>query len=113
MALAGLVRTDAIGFAALPLGIGATTVTGEQAPQFDVDSLGYVHLRGVVTGAVTVAVLPVGARPTADSHFATGQPGGGTNSVTLEPDGDVNITGGGGPVVALDGMTFKARRLGS
>ena len=45
--------------------------TGRAAPAVDVDPLGYVHLRGSLTGlpANPVSTLPAGARPADDSYF--------------------------------------------
>ena len=105
VALAGLVRTDATPFVNLSLSLAGAVVPGEQVPQFDVDPLGYVHLRGVVAGTGTVAVLPAGSRPVANSYFAGADvPVSGASPVTVEPDGDVITTG----TVSLDGITFKA-----
>ncbi len=42
----GLVKTDTVGFVPLVLGTGSTEDPGEAAPAFDLDTLGYVHLRG-------------------------------------------------------------------
>ena len=102
-------RPDTTGFAELPLGTGWAAVPGEQTPQYDVDPLGYVHLRGVAAGtaAERAAVLPAGARPPADSYFmASDTAGGAAKEVTVQPDGDVFVDANG--PVALDGITFKA-----
>ena len=50
--LAGLVRSDPTPFANLALSTGWSTVPGEQAPQVNLDPLGYVHLRGSAQGAL-------------------------------------------------------------
>lgn len=101
-------RPDPTGFADLPLAAGWAAVPTKQTPQFDVDPLGYVHLRGVATGATgRAAVLPSEARPPADSYFmASDTAGGAAKEVTVQPDGDVMVDGPGR--VALDGITFKA-----
>lgn len=101
-------RPDPTGFADLPLAAGWAAVPTKQTPQFDVDPLGYVHLRGVATGAATgrAAVLPAGARPAAASYFIASDTNGGRKEIIVQPDGDVMVDGPG--PVALDGITFKA-----
>jgi len=107
--LRGLVPADATSFAPIPLGTGWSGVPGEQAPQFDVDPLGYVHLQGAAQGVLPdVALLPLGARPSFNGYFmATEASGTGAVKVTIEPDGDVKVDAAA-TEVALDGITFKA-----
>ena len=106
VAAANYLKADTTDFANLTLGTGWTVVPGEQVPQFDVDPLGYVHLRGSLTGATTpAAVLPTGARPPADSHFTTSTPSGNPVAVRVEPSGDIDVDGA---VSSLDGITFRA-----
>ena len=65
----GFLRPDTTGFVNLALGTGTTVAPGEAAPAYDVDPLGYVHLRGSLAGAAgTDATLPVGARPATESQ---------------------------------------------
>ena len=107
--LAGLVRSDPTPFANLALSTGWSTVPGEQAPQVNLDPLGYVHLRGSAQGALPeVAVLPAGARPPANSYFLVTQATADTEvKVAVEPDGEIRVSGAA-TEVALDGITFKA-----
>lgn len=107
----GYLRTDAVGFAPLTLGAGTTVVPLEAAPAFDVDPLGYVHLRGSIATAGTPALtLPPGARPGTVGHFlAAPISSGNPAEVDIATNGDLTVTGGGPPVnVSLDGITFKA-----
>ena len=106
-------RSDATGFQALALGSGWSVVSGEQTPQYDVDPLGYVHLRGVVRQGAALdraAVLPAGARPPATSYFFAARPDDPAGErVEIEADGDIVVPGAAaGDDVALDGITFKA-----
>ena len=107
--LAGLVRPDVTPFASLVLGTGWTPISGEQVPQVDIDPFGYVHLRGSAQGLLPeVAVLPAGARPVANSYFLATQVTADTEvKVTVEPDGEIKVSGGA-TEVALDGINFKA-----
>ena len=100
-------RPDPTGFADLPLAAGSTPDPTEAAPAYDVDPLGYVHLRGsLLTNGSPALTLPAGARPGTESHFLASD--NGTNSVRVDIDtnGELEATGTG--KVALDGITFKA-----
>jgi hypothetical protein len=103
-------RPDGTGFQALTLGTGWETAPGEAAPSFDVDPLGYVHLRGSMTGGGSPALtLPEGARPATKSHFITANSeAAGTAQVTVEADGDVIVRDPEPNGVSLDGVTFRA-----
>ncbi len=106
VAASSYLKADTTGFVNLTLSTGWTAVPGEQVPQFDVDPLGYVHLRGTFTGVTTPsAVLPTGARPPADSHHMASNPNGNATAVRVEPDGEIAVDG---TVASLDGITFRA-----
>ena len=68
-------RADATGFANLALGTGSTAAPTEAPPAYDVDPLGYVHLRGsMLTTGTPALTLPAGARPATLSHFRAADP---------------------------------------
>lgn len=103
----GLVKTDPTGFVNLTLGAGSTPDPSEAVPALDVDSLGYVHLRGsLLTNGSPAFTLPVGTRPATESHFVATDNAGGSVRVDIETDGDVEVTGA--TTVAFDGITFRA-----
>ena len=102
-------RSDATGFAPLALAIGTTTAPGEATPAYDVDPLGYVHLRGSLIGGSPEATLPPGARPATESHFVAANGGGDPALVDIETNGQLTVTAPGAGPVSLDGITFKAR----
>lgn len=100
-------RPDPTGFADLPLGTGSAAKPGEAAPAFDVDPLGFVHLRGfLLTNGEPALTLPPGARPATNSHFLASNGGTSFERVDIATDGELSVTGSG--PVALDGITFKA-----
>ncbi len=109
----GYLRRDPLG----PLTLATTgdwsAVFGQPAPAYDLDPLGYVHLRGLVerdsAGDDTAVVLPTGARPATVSRFVVWSEGGTAQAVEVQTDGDVEIAGSPiGNQVALDGITFRA-----
>lgn len=100
-------RPDTSGFAPLALAPGTTAAPGEATPAYDVDPLGYVHLRGSLTGTGQ-ATLPAGARPATESHFvAAAVGGGGVVQLDIATNGAITIPGMPSEV-SLDGITFKA-----
>ena len=101
------VRTDSTGFAPLALAPGTTAAFGEAAPAYDVDPLGYVHLRGSLI-APGEATLPAGARPATASRFLAAEVGSDDAAqVDIGTNGDLTVAGAAG-AVSLDGITFKA-----
>lgn len=81
------------------------------------DSLGVVHLRGLITGGTKTATtvlfnLPSGYRPAADLMFATSVDNGswaGFGSFNVKSNGDVMLrVAGSGPWISLDGCSFLA-----
>ena len=102
------VRKEAPAFTPLTLTGGAGAVSGETAPAFDVDPVGYVHLQGTFLGAAgTAFILPAGARPAATSRFVVRRQTG-TAVLTIAPTGAATVAGAGGDDVSLDGVTFAA-----
>jgi len=97
----GFVRPDGSGFAPIP---GAS---GAPAPEFNVDPLGYVHLRGAVDS--DGGVLPESARPATTRRFAASY-GDGSAVGTLEiaPSGAITENSPPGEQLHLDGVTFAA-----
>ena len=94
---------------------GWDTVSGETAPSFEIDALGYVHLYGVaqraVTGTDTILTLPAGTRPAADRHVTFWTNTGGPSTATagdVDADGDIVVDSTLGDQVSLDGITYKA-----
>lgn len=77
------------------------------------DSLGFVHLKGLVksgtVGAVPVFTLPAGYRPSKQNLFPTvANENHGT--IYVRPDGVVQVTFGSNAYVSLSGITFKAEQ---
>ena len=98
---AGFLRPDGSGFAPIP---GAT---GTPAPEYNVDPLGYVHLRGAVDS--DAGVLPPGARPANISRFAASQgDGAAVNTIEIAPSGAITENSIAGESLHLDGVTFAA-----
>jgi hypothetical protein len=107
VAAANYVKADTVGFVPLALATGSAPDPGEGEPAFDVDPVGYVHLRGsLLTNGSPAFTLPAGARPATESHFLATDNAGGSVRVDIETDGDVEVTGA--TAVAFDGITFKA-----
>jgi hypothetical protein len=72
---------------------GWTNTAGYQVAQYAKDSLGFVVLRGNVTGGstgstATILTLPVGFRPAATDRFTTAS-GTGTATIDVQADGRV------------------------
>jgi hypothetical protein len=78
------------------------------------DSLGFVHLDGVLTGGTpntTALVLPAGYRPRFDKVFAVTGTNGGVpvlEDIFLLPGGLVFARGSAKDAVGLDGVVFSA-----
>lgn len=76
------------------------------------DSLGIVHLRGLIkdgtaTGGTTLFTLPVGYRPAARELF-NAQSNGALGRIDVTTVGTVSIQMGSNAWISLDGLTFKA-----
>jgi len=75
------------------------------------DSLGFVHLKGMVkngTTAASIFTLPAGYRPAAISYYAIPS-NDAWAEISLGSDGTVTKQSGGGNTFAsLDGITFRA-----
>jgi len=79
--------------------------------EFCKDSLGYVHLDGVLTGGTafsTAFVLPKADRPKFNHAFAVaaGTSGPVSEDVDVFTNGDVFVNGSATDAVAFDGVTF-------
>ena len=89
---------------------------GEPGPAYDVDPLGYVHLRGLVErdsgGDDTAIVLPAGARPATVSRFITWSEVGSAGSRGADGRRRGDRRDRVGDHVALDGITFRAALAG-
>jgi len=97
----GFLRPDGTGFQAIP---GAT---GSPAPEYNVDPLGYVHLRGATDD--DTGVLPQGARPPNISRFTVSlSDESDFVLVTISPSGAITASSGAGEELPLDGITFAA-----
>ena len=78
--------------------------------QYMKDSMGFVHLKGLVKNGVIGAVLftlPVGYRPAENQHFGTASNNAYGQSVVYST-GDVNLDRGSNVWVTISGITFKA-----
>jgi hypothetical protein len=108
VAAANYLRADTTGFMTLTLDTGSTTpVPSDSPPAFDVDPLGYVHLRGsLLTNGSPALTLPAGARPATTSTFLASDLSNGALQVDIDTGGQVEVQGPG--PVAFDGITFKA-----
>lgn len=80
--------------------------------QYFKDSMGIVHLRGLIKSGTTttgtsIGVLPSGFRPEFRQHFAAS-----TNSayctIRVDEDGNIRLTGATTTWVALDSVNFRA-----
>lgn len=82
---------------------------GYQTSAYKKDSLGRVHLRGLVeraSGALTVIMtLPVGYRPASGKIFAT-TGSGGVARVNVTAGGVVEYSSGGVTFLSLEGISF-------
>jgi hypothetical protein len=79
--------------------------------EFCKDSLGYVHLDGVLTAGTaftTAFVLPRADRPKFNHAYAVaaGTSGPATEDIDVFTNGDVFVNGSATDAVALDGVTF-------
>lgn len=91
----------------IPLASGWTTVNGFQVPQFCVDSLGWVNLRGSCTnvsnaGLLLIATLPfhVPATDWIASVDGTSISGSSFGFLQIDPDGALSYLNNGGGVAA-------------
>lgn len=87
---------------------GAATHATPPTPGYYKDSLGRVHLRGVVDNgtSTTIATLPVGYRP--DANFNAGWlNSAGNSTIRVLTDGSIQGDDAGGYVI-LDGISFRA-----
>lgn len=80
------------------LALAGTWVTfGGQTPQYYVDAVGTVHLKGLVTGggAGLVGTLPVGARPVAQLDYAlkSNNDAGTVSWVRIATNGQITVVG--------------------
>ncbi len=109
----GFLRSDAAGFAPITLDDDWSGVTDQPGPEFDVDPMGFVHLRGRIerdSADPTAFILPGGARPPADSKFIVWKETGVAQGVTIESDGDAVFDPSPvvGEDISLDGITYRA-----
>lgn len=94
---------------ALALGAGWTAYN---QPEWRIDPLGYVELRGAVAGGSgTIATLPEGARPLRADQFLVGASGGaGTAQLTISTGGVLALsalgTGASAAYVTLTGVRW-------
>ncbi len=103
-----ITAVKAVPWTTLP-GATAYAGTGNQAPQYCVDELGYVRLRGVITPTSTLFTLPTGARPPANVILAaTSQTSGSVvdAQVTIASTGVGTGTSLGTTFVSLDNFIF-------
>ena len=80
------------------------------------DQLGFVHLRGVITGGtlpggvVALTNLPIGYRPNKESIFIVSSYSDGDviGRIHILSNGEVQLYTGGNGHVSLDGITFQS-----
>ena len=108
LAATSYLKADTTGFVNLTLAPGSTTpVPSDSPPAFDVDPLGYVHLRGsLLTNGSPAFTLPTGARPATPSTFLASDLSNGDLQIDIATNGDVEVEGLN--TVSFDGITFKA-----
>lgn len=84
--------------------------TAPRAVGYFRDSLGFIHLRGTVTGGVadTIFVLPAGYRPSALWIFSTDH-NGAFGRIVVNTNGNVDSDLGLHTNAVLDGITFDGR----
>lgn len=94
----------------IPGATAYTTGSGNQAPQYCVDEMGYVRLRGIIVPQATLFTLPTGARP--PNNFLLSALSQTTGSIVL---GQISISSTGAAVgtglgttwVSLDDVIFS------
>jgi hypothetical protein len=75
------------------------------------DSMGIVHLRGLVkNGSSTIFTLPVGYRPEYNELHAVSTDPNLYGRIDIYPNGNVNMIAGKNSWICLDGITFRAYR---
>jgi len=77
------------------------------------DSLGIVHLRGMVKNGgigTTIFTLPVGFRPSNVTLLFVTICSGGIGRLDVVPDGQVRAIQGANPWFSIDGVTFRAEQ---
>lgn len=87
--------------------------SGYETAAYLKDILGFVHLKGVITGGASTSVafvLPAGYRPGAMGIYATGPGANVLSCVTITAGGSVEPTliGSSGAVPSMSGITFLA-----
>lgn len=87
----------------------AQTSGTNQTPQYCIDELGYVRLRGIITPATTLFTLPAGARP--PNNFYKPVTGLSSSTVTtgmltVLPTGVASATSAGTTWISLDDTIF-------
>ena len=84
-----------------------------EPPGFMKDSMGWVHMRGMIRGGSVAAnailfMLPEGYRPLGLKFLATVLAGGVTGGIYIYPDGAVKLWRGSGVWLSLDSVHFQA-----
>ncbi len=75
------------------------------------DSMGMVHLKGLVAGGLggtTIFVLPVGYRPAAEQLHVTCTNNNTAGRLDIRPSGELVVVAGDSAWFSLDGVTFRA-----
>lgn len=92
---------------------GWSNFGGNTPCAYSIDSMGYVHVRGTMTGgtvSLSAFTLPVGYRPTAGLAAFPAQDGAAAFRITaIRTDGTVTPTGGNNASWTLDGIVFDTR----
>ena len=82
-----------------------------EAVGFYKDPLGIVHLKGTLSGIgpspITAFTLPAGYRPAKEMRFGVASTGP-TDTLYIQPNGDVQTDDTAGEDIGLDGVTFRA-----
>lgn len=85
---------------------------GNDSTGFTRDRMGFVHLRGFVTGGTpgsVIATLPEGLRPPDDETFIVfAYASGGAFALGVGADGEITpVADAGNTVISLSGVTFR------
>lgn len=104
--------TKLSGWSTLQFASGTVNYDNSQPAQFCIDELGYVRLRGKITGYVlngTCFTIPASGKPRFVCHFAIATSDSNVQScgvLQLNQDGSASVNSGGGVWADLNGVVF-------
>ena len=82
---------------------------GFSAAGYMKDSLGFVHMRGMVkSGTGLICTLPVGYRPSGTLYISSATSGTTPGIINVSSTGTVTMDGGSSSYISLSNVIFKA-----